>query len=394
MAKGNIFLGDASGRVGSIVLSTRAGEMITRKYQANVKNPKSTAQMVQRARFAAAVKFYKHANQAFFPFAYEDKKKTESDFNAFMRHNLLNDNVIVLNKELVDGTFPSLAKSWLLTEGRIGGGVYLRPEYKEGEKSYRYLGVYFDNDHSQTISPDDPDKTWTVAEFSKTMLDNDSTLQEGDIVTSVLVSADVTDVADGNPDNYPLWQIRQFRLSLSDNRDVTTLSFLSIDSNLSQTVVFGYGSSDNETLWGAMVITRKNSDGSLYATTTALACTDPDLNNSALVDYNKAVASWNPSGTAILKGGLSSELNVISPAAGSSITVESGKGISVVGTGLGQLTKSDFVCSTGVSITSFIATTDGTSLSIIFSATADGTITYKGGASSGGITWLVSKTTA
>ena len=55
MARGNIFLGKARGKVGSVVLSKgRRGEMISRAYQPQVLNPKSRSQVLQRALFASA----------------------------------------------------------------------------------------------------------------------------------------------------------------------------------------------------------------------------------------------------------------------------------------------------------------------------------------------------
>lgn len=55
MARGNIFLGKARGKVGSVVLSKgKRGEMISRAYQPQVLNPKSSSQVLQRALFASA----------------------------------------------------------------------------------------------------------------------------------------------------------------------------------------------------------------------------------------------------------------------------------------------------------------------------------------------------
>ena len=55
MARGNIFLGKARGKVGSVVLSKGIrGEMISRAYQPQVLNPKSSSQVLQRALFASA----------------------------------------------------------------------------------------------------------------------------------------------------------------------------------------------------------------------------------------------------------------------------------------------------------------------------------------------------
>ena len=56
MAKGNLFLGHAKGRVGSIVFSHAFGQQITRTKPASVKNPKTRAQNAQRAILASVAK--------------------------------------------------------------------------------------------------------------------------------------------------------------------------------------------------------------------------------------------------------------------------------------------------------------------------------------------------
>lgn len=78
MAKGNLFLGNGGGRVGNVVLATVNGEQITRVYQPNVKNPRSTPQMTQRAKFANSVKFYKRAVQNFFNSHTKTRKRTKA----------------------------------------------------------------------------------------------------------------------------------------------------------------------------------------------------------------------------------------------------------------------------------------------------------------------------
>lgn len=54
MSKGNLFLGKARGRVGSVVFSQMNGVQVTRAYQAQVRNPRSSSQVNQRAIFATA----------------------------------------------------------------------------------------------------------------------------------------------------------------------------------------------------------------------------------------------------------------------------------------------------------------------------------------------------
>ena len=59
MAKHNLFLGQARGKVGSVVFSRLNGVQITRAYNPSPKNPKSWPQATQRAAFASISQYYK-----------------------------------------------------------------------------------------------------------------------------------------------------------------------------------------------------------------------------------------------------------------------------------------------------------------------------------------------
>ena len=59
MAKHNLFLGQARGKVGSVVFSRLNGVQIARAYNPSPKNPKSWAQATQRAAFASISQYYK-----------------------------------------------------------------------------------------------------------------------------------------------------------------------------------------------------------------------------------------------------------------------------------------------------------------------------------------------
>lgn len=59
MAKHNLFLGQARGKIGSVVFSRLNGVQISRAYNPSPKNPKSWAQATQRAAFASISQYYK-----------------------------------------------------------------------------------------------------------------------------------------------------------------------------------------------------------------------------------------------------------------------------------------------------------------------------------------------
>lgn len=127
MSKGNLFLGKARGRVGSVVFSTLRGEQITRAYQSQVRNPKSDAQAAQRAIFATAT-----VASAMIPdivdHSFDGLKHGAENRNEFIRVN-----VNRMRSVYVDGgaarinayLIPKGAKNfkpgnWILSRGSLG----------------------------------------------------------------------------------------------------------------------------------------------------------------------------------------------------------------------------------------------------------------------------------
>lgn len=87
MAKSRSFFGLRRGSTKSFTFSILGGQQITKDRVVEVKNPRTYAQQFQRAKFASMVKYFKQLPKGLLTYAYEDKKPTESYYNAFMRHN-------------------------------------------------------------------------------------------------------------------------------------------------------------------------------------------------------------------------------------------------------------------------------------------------------------------
>lgn len=119
MSKGSSYWGTATGKIGNTVVRVRKGVRVESAYQPNVKNPRSNGQVVQRGKFSDAVGFYKRAMANFFRMAFEDKKTNETDFNAFMRHNV--SRAYVYSRQMVkggEGSLPYIGK-WLMSYGSL-----------------------------------------------------------------------------------------------------------------------------------------------------------------------------------------------------------------------------------------------------------------------------------
>lgn len=201
MSKGSLFWSKASGKLGEVVLSQVKGQQISRAYQPKVANPRSTGQTVQRIRFSNAVKFYKHATQALFKFAYEDKRKNESDYNAFMRKNA-NMAAYVTRESYLNQFYPAIGNQFLLADGSLPS-----------------LPLKSDNSLGLVISLGTDDFTnnvnLTVADLSQRFIQLYN-CQEGDILTFVeVVNTDISSL-DDEPTKPTDWLINQIMISSTD----------------------------------------------------------------------------------------------------------------------------------------------------------------------------------
>ena len=310
MAKGNMFIGNGSGKVGNLVVATRAGEQITRVYQPRVANPKSYQQMLQRAKFANAVKFYKKAVQNFFKFAFEDKKKAESDYNAFMRHNIMNSTLLVKGN-VDDAYFPALGR-WVMSSGSLPSPFSL-------EKTAN-SGIAFEIDGIKANA--------TIGDISSALLGKG--FHTGDIVTFVLITSpvtyldfDLTNLYDSGLEQ-PNWLIVQFAIDPKDTRDISQANYIGSrydgleDYDGNSLVVRDNGTiqwiaSDEDEIFNDLmaatccIITRNTGSGVMATNTTLFGNDNFDkmLSDAEGTNYeNEVLVSWGAREGAILKGSI------------------------------------------------------------------------------------------
>ena len=295
MSKGNMFVGSAKGRVGNLVLYTRKGSQITRAYQSTVKNPKTSGQMLQRAKFSNAVKFYQKAVQHFFKFAYQDQKQTETAFNAFMRHNV--DRACLLRKDEVnDPYFPAFGR-WQMSQGSLAAPMV--PKFNNQNALFANTGI--------------KGTEKTVADLSSILIGQG--YHVGDIITFVCISSLVNSV-DFDLSNYydsgnllqPQWDIRQLIVSTSDQTAISDIPSLGPSVGVLSAVDGGLQFAFTNPQYSnavAVIVTRKGS-GVTYASNAELV---PNSVALAMINATTTTAwiaevtpSWQSQGDAILQG--------------------------------------------------------------------------------------------
>lgn len=87
MAIGNLILGTARKKIGDVVTYRMNGKQMARAYQPRVRNPKSDAQMYQRALLATVSQAYR-AGKAIFDHSFQGKSVPYGSFNRFRKVNL------------------------------------------------------------------------------------------------------------------------------------------------------------------------------------------------------------------------------------------------------------------------------------------------------------------
>ena len=288
MSKGSSFWGTATGKVGNLVISVNKGQRIEKAYQPHVLNRKTNAQMIQRARFANAVKFYKRAYANFFQFAYEDKSPRESDYNAFMRHNT---NMIssLLKYEQVKSPYVALGEGWVLSNG-----ILAEPVINDVRGVHPYLSL-----------PSLIATAETVGELSKALI-NDYSLIEGDIITLVTVVSNATSLSSPIPNDYAKWIVKQFVVNINSNMPITDVA----DVVSMETGKGLYLDVQGVTIpkWYGVVFSRKSKNAILRCSTSRLLgnsyAYQMFLNAQSQEWQDVVLQSWQASGEAVLEGTL------------------------------------------------------------------------------------------
>lgn len=313
MSKGNMFINKAAGKVGNLVLYKRNGEQVMRAYQSKVKNPRTLEQVIQRAKFANAVKFYKRAVKNFFPFAFEDQRKNESAFNAFMRHNIALSPF--LTRPMVDEPkFPAIG-AWMMSQGSLNQPFAdIRLAQNEQGKVVDRLRINL-LEGMKLVNK-------TIGEFSQ-QLEEMGGFEEGDILTFVFIATDAEDASQQSVDElstdlslrFPSWCISQFVLDKSNTKPLTEWSYVgrpnfTMEVGASgQFLDFSVGDEFGGMFAATMLISRKTVDGKLLTSNSFLFGSkfwgETVSGDAAELRNLRTIAkTWGSDNEAILKGSI------------------------------------------------------------------------------------------
>lgn len=304
MAKGNIILGNLRGPIGDLSFSVVKGQQVSKPRVRKPANPRSLSQCYQRARFAAAVKFFTRGIQALFKFAFEGKRQVESDYNAFMRENVRR--APAISKEAIDNYDYPVYAPFIMTKGSLAPmNVAISTT-----AAVVNLGV--------TAPEANPN---TIGELSSLIMQNEK-FQAGDIITLVFISSDYAGTypsvaADG--EGKCTWTIKQFVIDTTSTDtivSVTGMSYAAVEGIATLSLASGSAPLDGKYA-GMTAVHSRNVAGGLKVSTQELA-----LNAAATTAYDsmqadeykkEVAAAWKKAGKvdmqpeAILQGSIAYE---------------------------------------------------------------------------------------
>lgn len=313
MAKGNIILGYLRGSIGDITFFRAKGQQLSRARNRAPANPRTVAQMDQRAKMACAVKFYTQVGTNFFKYAFEGKKEKESYFNAFVKNNILLGGYIGKQASRVYD-FPALG-AWQISSGTL---PEITAPYPQSVR-----GVVF------SVGTVSGTPLTTISDLSKALIVSDSSRwREGDILTCLCYCATnystlpsiYTD--QGNRAYTAVWQIR---LSTSNKDTLPSIEFplldMSFDCELNSDGLSFIGSTGSEYTNNlycfGLIHSRNTANGLRVSSSTMVAPQSPDLLSVVSLPsgsyYNAVIADWQATDDAVLQGGLSAASTYSAP---------------------------------------------------------------------------------
>ena len=159
--------GKISGKVGNLVFSQSPGVgTVAREYVAQPRNPQTVLQQLQRTKLANLVNFYRAFN-GLLKGAFESKKASQSDYNAFVGKNLANNPVALTKAEAEAGAI--VVAPYVISDGSLPG---LEVGVSDAAAGY--------NVQTNINTPEDVDyMTATVAEVSSALLSLNDWLRNG-----------------------------------------------------------------------------------------------------------------------------------------------------------------------------------------------------------------------
>lgn len=201
------------GKLGGAVYYVNKGQNIGRELAASVSNPRTDAQQTQRMRWANLVAFYRSNQPWMKSGAFETKKQTWSDYNAFVSANSAVSPVYLTKPQAASGG--GVVAPYVVTRGSLPSIETLNAD---GGGGYFVCSLHVGQDLKITNET-------TAAALSAALLANNSELRSGDQISYI---ANLQTWRDGTP--YVQTRAYEFIVNENDERTLADLGLSDVFS--------------------------------------------------------------------------------------------------------------------------------------------------------------------
>lgn len=262
---------DQSGRLGEQVYYVVNGETRARKLAAKVNNPRTVQQMEQRTKWANLVNFYR-ANRDWMKYAFENKKRNQSDYNKFMSLNVASSRIYLPKSFANQGA--CVVDAYTMTQGSL-------PSIETTKTSTGWAtNLYLQDANSLPENP-------TIGEVSRQLLAANPALREGDQLSFIRLTQQTNPVT-----GVPYVVVRKYEVILNSSSVKFFYDYMPIDY-----IVFDGGVTpncievnDSGNAGGFLMILSRTVSGKTYVSSQNIIV----ANNSALIDaYSSSTAQQN-----------------------------------------------------------------------------------------------------
>lgn len=264
----NFYLRNQKKKLAGAVYYQAMGQTRSRELRTEISNPRTQAQMEQRTKWANLVNFYR-VNAPWMKYAYETKKRNQSEYNKFMSLNVPNARIYIPKSFASQGA--CIVDAYQMTQGSLPSIEVQK--YTNGWGSNLYLGASFDLP-----------VTATVAEVTQELLINNPALREGDQLSFIRLTQQTN-----SNSGVPFVVVRKYEVILNSNDLRPFYDFMPrnyiVKNNEGSPSSLGVRDSGNA--GGFLLILSRTISGKTYVSSQSIIV----ANNSTLIDqYSSAQA--------------------------------------------------------------------------------------------------------
>lgn len=264
----NFYLRNQKKKLAGAVYYQAMGQTRSRELRTEISNPRTQAQMEQRTKWANLVNFYR-VNAPWMKYAYETKKRNQSEYNKFMSLNVPSARIYLPKSFASQGG--CVVDAYQMTQGSLASIEFTK----------------MSNDWiSNIILPSDMDFTElsTVGEVSAAILQMNPAIREGDQLSFIRLTQQVN-----SNNGVPFVVVRKYEVIINSNDFRPFYDFMPVDyvTGSDRAGTFNLAIHDSGNAGGFLLILSRTIGGKTYVSTQSIIV----ANNTALINqYSSAAA--------------------------------------------------------------------------------------------------------